>query len=116
MGHAADTWARLAEMLETAELKGIPDLYTQDALYLEPYNPPHRGNLLIQAYLKDYLGGKEDIDIEEKRVIEADDGGAVAVEWTISYSAGGRRWSELPRGSFLVFDEQGRITYHRDYS
>lgn len=116
MGHAAEVWARLSEMMEKGDLKDLVELYTNDALYLEPYNPPHRGNLLIQAYLKDYLGGKDDISIDEKHVIESADGSAVAVEWTITYNAGGRKWSELPRASFLHFDDSGRITYHRDYS
>ncbi len=116
MGHAAEVWGRLSEMMEKGDLAGVAEVYTADAIYLEPYNPPHRGNLLIQAYLKDYLGGKEDIDIAEVRVIESEDGLAVAVEWTISYTAGGRRWNELPRASFLAFDGDGRVTYHRDYS
>jgi hypothetical protein len=116
LGHAADTWARLSEMLEKGELADLPELYHRDALYLEPYNPPHRGNLLIHAYLKDYLGGKDEVTIDEKRVTESGDGSSVAVEWTISYTAGGRRWSELPRASFLELDEDGLISYHRDYS
>lgn len=116
MGHAAEAWSRLSEMMEQGDLDDIADLYGTDALYLEPYNPPHRGNLLITAYLKDYFGGKEEVDIQEKRVIEDADGSAVAVEWTISYTAGGRRWNELPRASFLNFDEDGLIVYHRDYT
>ena len=116
MGHAADTWARLTEMMETADVKDVPSIYTADAIFLEPYNPPHRGNLLIQAYLKDYFGGKDDIDIQEKKVIESEDGRLLAVEWTVSYTAGGRRWSDLPRASFLEFDDQGRVIHHRDYS
>jgi ketosteroid isomerase-like protein len=116
VAHAADTWARLSEMLEKAELADLPSLYHQDAVYLEPYNPPHNGNLLIQAYLKDYLGGKDDVDIAEKKVIESEDGRYLAVEWTISYTAAGRRWNELPRASFLEFDGDGRIVHHRDYA
>jgi ketosteroid isomerase-like protein len=116
VGHAADVWGRLSEMMEKSDFSGLTELYTADALYLEPYNPPHRGNLLIQAYLKDYLSGKDDIDVQEKHVIESEDGSAVAVEWTISYTAAGRRWNELPRASFLGFDDAGRVTYHRDYS
>jgi ketosteroid isomerase-like protein len=116
VAHAADTWARLSEMLEKADLKDLPSLYHQDAVYLEPYNPPHNGNLLIQAYLKDYLAGKDDIDIAEKKVIESEDGTYLAVEWTISYTAAGRRWNELPRASFFEFDGDGRIVHHRDYS
>ncbi len=116
MGHAADVWARLTQMMETSDLKDIPEIYTADAIYLEPYNPPHRGNLLIQAYLKDYLSGKDDIDIEEKKVVESDDGRFLAVEWTISYEAAGRRWNQLPRGSFLEFNDDGDIVYHRDYT
>lgn len=102
-------------MLAAGDLSGIPDLYRADALYLEPYNPPHRGNLLIQAYLKDWLAGKDDVEIEAKRVVESSDERSLGVEWTISYTAAGRRWNALPRASFFGL-EDGRIDYHRDYT
>jgi ketosteroid isomerase-like protein len=116
VGHPAEVWERLQGMFETADVSDLPELYAADALYLEPYNPPHRGNLLIQAYLKDYFGGKEDIAITAKRVVEAADGRGLAIEWTVSYTAAGRRWNDLPRATFLDFDEDGRIVYQRDYS
>ncbi len=116
MGHAAEAWNRLSGMLTGADVSDVPELYAVDALFLEPYNPPHRGNLLIQAYLKDWLAGKDDISVDASRVIEDEDGTALAVEWTIGYTAGGRRWSDLPRASFFEFDEDGRIVYHRDYT
>ena len=116
MGHAADTWGSLSGMLASGDLSGLPSLYDQDAIYLEPFNPPHRGNLLIQAYLKDYLSGKSKVEIDSRKVIESDDGTLLAVEWTISYDAAGRRWSDLPRGSFLEFDpDSGLIVHHREY-
>ena len=116
MGHAATAWDRISSMLSDGDVSELPEVYTADALYLEPYNPPHRGTLLIQAYLKDWLGGKEDIVVEAKRVIESEDGTALGVEWTISYTAAGRRWNDLPRASFFAFDDDGRIVYHRDYT
>ncbi|MEX0869028.1 MAG: nuclear transport factor 2 family protein [Nitriliruptoraceae bacterium] len=116
MGHAAEVWDRLSGMLASADVSDIPEIYSADALFLEPYNPPHRGNLLIQAYLKDWIAGKEDIAVDVSRLIEHADGAMVAVEWTISYTAGGRRWSDLPRASFFEFDDDGRIIYHRDYT
>jgi ketosteroid isomerase-like protein len=116
LGRAAEAWDRLSSMLEDSDVSGVPTLYAADALYLEPYNPPHRGNLLIEAYLKDWLGGKEDVAIDAKRVIESDDGASLGVEWTISYTAAGRRWNNLPRASFFGFGEDGRIEYHRDYT
>jgi ketosteroid isomerase-like protein len=116
VGNAAEAWDRLSGMLTGTDVSGVPDLYAVDALFLEPYNPPHRGNLLIQAYLKDWLGGKDDIAVDVTRMIESDDGRMLAVEWTIAYTAGGRRWSDLPRASFLEFDEDGSISYHRDYT
>lgn len=116
MGHAAEAWDKFSGMLTSADVSGIPELYSADALFLEPYNPPHRGNLLIQAYLKDWLGGKDEIAIDAHRVIESDDGAQLAVEWKIGYSAGGRRWSDLPRASFLEFNDDGLIVYHRDYT
>lgn len=115
MGQAAEAWEKLAGMFTDGDMSELPKLYEADALYLEPYNPPHRGNLLIQAYLKDWLAGKEDIDVDAQRVIESEDGRSLGVEWMISYTAAGRRWSELPRGSFFGFSEDGRIEYHRDY-
>jgi ketosteroid isomerase-like protein len=116
VGHAAEAWERLSGMLTGADVSGVPDLYAVDALFLEPYNPPHRGNLLIQAYLKDWLGGKDDIEIDVARLIESDDQRLLAVEWTIAYTAGGRRWSDLPRASFFELDDDGLISYHRDYT
>jgi ketosteroid isomerase-like protein len=116
MGNAAEFWDRLSQVFATADTADIPDLYSNDALYLEPYNPPHRGNLLIQAYLKDWIAGKEEIVADAKRVIESPDGKELAVEWTISYTAAGRRWSDLPRASFFEFDDDGRCIYHRDYT
>ena len=116
MGHAAEVWARLSEMMERGDVSDLVEIYTADALYLEPYNPPHRGNLLIEAYLKDYFGGKEDISITSKHVFEDADGAGLAAEWTISYTAAGRRWNDLPRATFIAFDADGRITYHRDYT
>lgn len=116
MGHAATAWERISSMLANGDVSELLEVYTADALYLEPYNPPHRGNLLIQAYVKDWLGGKEDIAVEAKRVIESEDDTELGVEWTISYTAAGRRWNDLPRASFFVFDDAGRIVYHRDYT
>ncbi len=116
MGHAAETWGKLSGMLSSGDLSGLPSLYDNDAIYLEPFNPPHRGNLLIQAYLKDYLSGKDAVAIEDRKVIESGDGRLLAVEWTISYDAAGRRWSDLPRGSFFEFDpDSGLIVHHREY-
>jgi hypothetical protein len=116
VGHAAEAWGKLSGMLESGNVDGVPELYAVDALYLEPYNPPHRGNLLIEAYLKDWLAGKDDVAIDAKLVIEGEDGHSLGVEWTISYTAAGRRWNDLPRASFFAFADDGRISYHRDYT
>lgn len=103
-------------MLESGDLADLPTLYDIDAVYLEPYNPPHNGDLLIHAYLKDYLSGKDDLAVENRRIIESADEHSLAVEWTISYTAGGRRWNDLPRATFLEFNDDGLITYQRDYT
>jgi ketosteroid isomerase-like protein len=116
VAHRAEVWNRLVTMFETVDVSDLPELYDADALYLEPYNPPHRGNLLIQAYLKDYFGGKEDIKITSRQIIEDGDANGLAVEWSISYTAAGRRWHDLPRATFFTFDDAGRITYQRDYT
>ena len=117
MADAAATWERLKGMLESGDVSDMASLYDQDALYLEPYNPPHRGNLLIQAYLKDYIAGKDKVAVDTRRVIASEDGTQLAVEWTLSYDAAGRRWSDLPRCTFFEFDpDSGVITYQREYA
>ena len=116
VGRAVDAWERLSSALTSGDVSDVLELYGADALYLEPYNPPHRGNLLIQAYLKDWLGGKSDVAVEELRRLESPAGDTVAVEWTISYDAAGRRWSGLPRATFLTVDDEGHVAYHRDYT
>jgi ketosteroid isomerase-like protein len=116
MGQARERWDELMEAWKGSDFEAIEDMYTEDAVYNEPYNPPHNGNLLIVAYLKDFLGSKTDLDVEIKRLLEDEDEGRVAVEWSFSYTAAGRRWNNLPRASFLDVDSEGRITYHRDYT
>ena len=49
-----------------------------------------------------------------ERILESEDGSTVAVEWKMSYTAAGRRWSSLPRSSWIDVDSGG-IRYHRDY-
>jgi ketosteroid isomerase-like protein len=113
---SVDAWKRFVAVVTSGDVSDVLDLYSANALYLEPYNPPHRGNLLIQSYLKDWMGGKEGVEIEELAVIPSEDGTGVGVEWTISYTAAGRRWNALPRASFLRLGEDGLVIYHRDYT
>jgi len=116
VSRSVDAWKRFATVLTTGDVSDVLGLYSANALYLEPYNPPHRGNLLIQSYLKDWMGGKEAVEIEELAVIPSEDGTGDCVECTISYAAAGRRWNALPRASFLRLGEGDLITYHRDYT
>lgn len=114
MGRARDAWEQLSAAYEKQDVEVILDLYADDAVFLEPNNPPHETNKLIQAYLNSWLGARESIDVTTKRMLESEDGSMIAVEWTISYTAGGRRWNDLPRASWFEVDG-GRIRYHRDY-
>ncbi len=116
VSQAVDAWKRFVAVLTTGDVGDVLDLYSANSLYLEPYNPPHRGNLLIQSYMKDWMGGKEDVEVDELAVIPAADGSGVGVEWMISYTAAGRRWNALPRASFLRIGDEGLVTYHRDYT
>ena len=116
MGRARDAWGQLSAALEKQDVDTIRDLYTVDAVYLEPQNPPHEGNLLIQAYLSSWLQARDNIDITTKRVLESSDGLTLAVEWSLSYFAGGRRWNNLPRSSWFDLSEhEPALRYHRDY-
>jgi ketosteroid isomerase-like protein len=114
MGRARELWDQLGAALEKQDVEGLVDLYATESTYLEPQNPPHEGNLLIQAYLSSWLQARGDISVTTARLLESDDGLTVAVEWTVSYTAGGRRWNNLPRASWFECDDEG-IRYHRDY-
>jgi ketosteroid isomerase-like protein len=113
MGRARDLWQDLVAAFEKQDIEALAELYAPESSYLEPQNPPHEGNLLIQAYLNSWLQARESIDIATSRILESGDGTTLAVEWTLSYTAGSRRWS-LPRSSWLEADDDG-IRYHRDY-
>ena len=115
MGRARDRWAELSAAMEQQDVDTIVDLYAPDAVWLEPQNPPHETNLLIQAYLNSWLQAREDVEITTDRILESDDGSTVAVEWGISYTAGGRRWNALPRATWFEVDDEGLIRYQRDY-
>lgn len=114
MGRAHDVWERLSAALEKQDVEAIGELYASESVFLEPQNPPHEGRLLVQAYLNSWLQAREDIDIAITRLLESADGLTLAIEWTLSYSAAGRRWSDLPRATWLEVDDEG-IRYHRDY-
>lgn len=114
MGRAHDVWERLSAALEKQDVEAIGELYASESVFLEPQNPPHEGRLLVQAYLNSWLQAREDIDIAITRLLESGDGLTLAVEWRLSYSAAGRRWSDLPRATWLEVDDEG-IRYHRDY-
>lgn len=115
MGRARDRWEELSAAMEQGDDKAIVNLYAPDAVWLEPQNPPHETNLLIQAYLNSWLQAREQIDITTKRLLESADGRTVAVEWGVSYTAGGRRWNDLPRSSWIELDDDGYVLYQRDY-
>jgi ketosteroid isomerase-like protein len=106
-------WEELSSALEKQDVDALIDIYAPDGVFLEPQNPPHEGNLLIQAYLNSWLQARSDISINTIRALEAADGTTLAVEWSLSFSAAGRRWT-LPRSSWLEVDDAG-IQYHRDY-
>jgi ketosteroid isomerase-like protein len=114
MGRARDLWEQLSAAVENQDDQALADVYSPEAVFLEPHNPPHEGHLLIQAYLKDWLAARDNIDVTTRRLLESPDSQTVAVEWAISYTAGGRRWNDLPRSSWIEVDDQG-IRYHRDY-
>lgn len=114
MGRARELWEQLGGALEQQDVEVLLDVYAPEAVWLEPQNPPHETNKLIQAYLNSWLQAREHIDVTTKRVLESEDGSTVAVEWTISYTAGGRRWNDLPRSTWIEGDDEG-IRFQRDY-
>jgi ketosteroid isomerase-like protein len=116
MGRARELWEAFSTAVERRDADAIVDLYTPDAVWLEPQNPPHETNLLIQAYLKDWLMARDDLDVTIKRMLESDDGLTLAAEWAVSYTAGGRRWTDLPRSTWIEVDEVAEgIRFQRDY-
>ena len=116
MGRAKELWEAYCAAIEQQDADALVDLFTRDAVWLEPQNPPHETSLLIQAYLKDWVMARENIDVSVKRVLESADGQTLAAEWSVSYSAAGRRWTDVPRATWLEIDEQAdAIRFQRDY-
>jgi ketosteroid isomerase-like protein len=116
MGRARELWESYCAALQQRDADALVDLFTPDAVWLEPQNPPHETNLLIQAYLKDWLMARDDVGVTVQRLLESADGLTVAAEWSVSYSAAGRRWTDLPRSSWVEIDEAAdAIRYQRDY-
>ena len=114
MGRARDLWEQLSTAMEKKDVEAVKECYAPDAVWLEPQNPPHETDLLIQAYLSSWLEAREQVDVATKRMLESDDGSFLAVEWAVSYTAAGRRWKDLPRATWLEAGDLG-ITYQRDY-
>ena len=115
MGAARDRWEELSAAFEQQDEGTIVKLFTPDAVWLEPQNPPHESNLLIQAYLSSWLQARADIDVTTSRMLESDDGQIAAVEWTLSFTAAGRRWNNMARATWIETDSDGLIRYQRDY-
>lgn len=114
MGRARDRWEQLGSALEKQDSDALAEVYADESVFLEPHNPPHEGRLLIQAYLNSWLQAREELALTVTRLLESDDGTTLAVEWTLSYTAAGRRWHNLPRSTWIEVDDEG-IRYHRDY-
>ena len=114
MGRAREHWEQLRAALEKVDVETVGELYAPDAVWLEPQNPPHETNKLIQAYLSSWMQARENIDVSTKRILESEDGSFAAIEWAISYTAAGRRWNSRPRSSWIEVTDQG-IAYQRDY-
>ncbi|MGH8930069.1 MAG: nuclear transport factor 2 family protein [Egibacteraceae bacterium] len=114
MGRARELWEQLSGAMEQQDVEVLLDLYAPDAVWLEPQNPPHETNKLIQAYLNSWLQARDQVAVTTRRTLESEDGSTLAVEWTVSYTAGGRRWKDLSRSSWLEADDEG-IRLQRDY-
>jgi ketosteroid isomerase-like protein len=114
MGRARELWEELSGALERQDVEALLDVYAPDAVWLEPHNPPHETAKLIQAYLSSWLQARDHIDVTTMRMLESEDGSTLAVEWTISFTAGGRRWNDLPRSTWIEADDEG-IRFQRDY-
>lgn len=114
MGRAREHWEQYRAALEKADVDALEDLFAADAVWLEPQNPPHETDKLIVAYLNSWLSAREGVDVATARILESEDGQMAAIEYTISYTAAGRRWSSLPRATWLEVGEDG-INYQRDY-
>lgn len=115
MGRARDRWEELCAAFEKQDVDALIDIYAADAVWLEPQNPPHETDKLIQAYLSSWLSARDNVDVTTKRLLESEDGTVLATEWAVSYTAGGRRWNNLPRATWLEVNDDGEILYQRDY-
>jgi hypothetical protein len=99
---------RFYEQLTPASLAHLPELYTEDAYFKDPFNEV-RG---IDAIRRIFVHMFEQVDAPRFVVTErlADASSAMLV-WEFRYGRGQR----IRGVSHLRFASDGRVAYHRDY-
>jgi uncharacterized protein (TIGR02246 family) len=108
----AEVYQTLREAHGKADADAAAALYAPDAVYVGPGDVALRGRDAIRGYLGAYFSRRGPVEVAVKREVTADS--SVLVEWTSSYTEGGRRWSGTPGVSVVEIGREG-ITYHRDY-
>ena len=107
--------ARFFEQLTPESLEQLPDWYSADALFKDPFNEVS-GLPAIQRIFSHMFSqvAEPRFHIEERLV--ADNGAMLA--WTFHYRMPrlGGGGNQVMRGaSHLRFDAAGKVSYHRDY-
>lgn len=103
-----DALARFYEELTPASLDRLPEFYTGDAFFKDPFNEV-RG---VQALRRIFTHMFERVDEPRFVVTERLAGGNSAMlVWEFRYGKEGR----IRGASHLHFADDGRVTYHRDY-
>lgn len=103
-----DALTRFYEELTPASLDRLPEFYTGDAFFKDPFNEV-RG---VEALQRIFTHMFERVDEPRFVVTErwADENSAMLV-WELRYGKEGR----IRGVSHLRFAEDGRVAYHRDY-
>lgn len=103
-----DVLTRYYQELTPATLERLPDFYTGDAFFKDPFNEV-RGVEAIRGIFEHMFE-----QVEEPRFVVterlADDSSAMLV-WEFRYGKGQR----IRGVSHLRFADDGRVAYHRDY-
>jgi len=103
-----DALTRYFQELTPATLERLPDFYTGDAFFKDPFNEVRGVEAIRRIFAHMFEQVEEPHFVVTERL--ADDNSAMLV-WEFRYGKGQR----IRGVSHLRFADDGRVAYHRDY-
>lgn len=106
-----DALVRFYETLTPADVDGFAAFYAEDAHFVDPFNDVHGVEAIkcIFSHMFEQLGAPRFVVVER-----FERGDQAMLIWVLHCRMGGRD-IEIAGASHLRFDDEGRVTAHRDF-